>query len=252
MSVHDEVQDLIPAYVLGALDPPEAARARAHLAGCAECTGVLREYQETADSLALGVPLAKLPPDLKSRTLEKAIGEGQPREEMGLIPTARRAWPHLGGAQLIAGAALVITLLTLAWSVWQSTQFSQQLALQRDFVTVLAYAEGSALSVRGTALAPQAEGKLYVDRDSNVAALITVQLPPLKPGQIYQLWLTQAGGQYKSGGTFTVDSSGDGWLLVRAPSRLGEYARVEITVEPSGGSAAPTTQPLLSAALAGS
>ncbi len=251
MSVHDEVQDLIPAYVLGALDAAEAARARTHLAGCAVCTSVLREYQETADSLALGVPLADLPPDLKSRTLEKAIGDVQPGRAVGSIPGAQRAWLHLGGAQLIAGAALVITLLTLAWSVWQSTELSRQLALQRDFMSVLAYAQGSALSIHGTPLAPQSEGKLYIDRDSNVAALITVQLPPLKEGQSYQLWLTQPGGQPRSGGVFTVDSSGDGWLLVRAPRRLGEYARVEITVEPSGGSAAPTTQPLLSAELTG-
>jgi hypothetical protein len=140
-------------------------------------------------------------------------------------------------------------VVTLLWSVWQTSQLRQELVTQRDFTTVLAYADGSALDIHGTEAAPLADGKLYVDVDANVAALITVDLPPLTPGHVYQAWLVDPAGQKVSGGAFQVDSSGSGWLLMRAPRRFGEYEQVQVTVEPASGTTVQTSRPILAAQL---
>ena len=61
MSIHDDIQELLPGYSLGALEADEAARAKAHLASCARCSGVLGEYRSVATSLAMTVPMASRP-----------------------------------------------------------------------------------------------------------------------------------------------------------------------------------------------
>ncbi len=252
MSTHDEIQELIPAYALGALDADETTRIQAHVVSCDRCARVLEEYRSVADSLALAVPLIEPPADLKTRTLRGAVEQNAPAVQS--LPRKLRAqplswWQRLGLAPALAGAALVVALLAFGWNTWQTMQLNQQLAAQRDLMTVIAYTQGNALTIRGTALASQAVGRLYVDPDASVAALVTVNLPPLSPDKVYQVWLTDANGQKMSGGTFTVDQTGNGWLLVRAPQHLDAYTQVVVTTEPRGGSLAPTTPPLLSATL---
>jgi anti-sigma-K factor RskA len=249
MSIHDEIQEMIPAYALGALDSEEMARATAHLASCDRCARLLDEYRPVAESLAFAAPLVALPRDLRARTMQRAT-----RSELSNAPRASAArrqsgWPRLGLAPVLAGAALVIALLAFGWNAWQTAQLNQQLATQRDLMTFIAYAQGNSLTVLGTSLAPEADGRLYFDPDANVAALITVNLPMLDDSHVYQVWLTEPNGKKISGGTFRVDRGGNGWLLVRAPQQLQAYAQVGVTPEPRGGSLAPTAKPVLLAQL---
>ncbi len=256
MSIHDEIQELIPAYALGALDADEAAQTEGHLASCDRCARVFAEYRSVADSIALAVPLVELPADLKLRTLQHAVegngnAAGATRASFRTPATRPQPWwQRISLAPVLASAALLIALLAFGWNAWQTMQLNQQLTTQRDLMTVLAYAQGNALVIRGTDLAPQAVGRLYADRDAMVAALVTVDLPPLRSDQAYQVWLTEPDGHTASGGLFTVDNQGNGWLLVRAPQKMDAYVQVGVTVEPRGGSAAPTTGQVLAAKLA--
>ena len=51
-----EIQPLLAAYALEALEPEERLRVEAHLAGCAACRAALAEYQAVAEGLALAAP----------------------------------------------------------------------------------------------------------------------------------------------------------------------------------------------------
>jgi anti-sigma-K factor RskA len=112
-------------------------------------------------------------------------------------------------------------------------------------MTVVAYAQGVAQIVRGTAKAPDAVGRLYVDLDSSVAALVSVNMPPLAGDRVYQVWLTDPDGIKVSGGIFRLDPERNGLVLVRAPRHFDAYVQVGVTDEPSGGSNSPTTDPVL-------
>jgi anti-sigma-K factor RskA len=248
MSIHDDIQEILPAYAIGALEAEDAARADAHLASCERCSRVLEEYRPVAGALALSVPLAQPPGDLKARTMRRALGKVG-AEKVGKPVVYSRPWRRSWFAPAFAGAALVIALVALGWNSWQSVQLSRQVQAQRDLMTVVAYAQGTAQIVRGTEKAPEAVGRLYLDLDSSVAALVTVNMPSLGDGRVYQVWLTQADGIKTSGGLFRLDAEGNGWILVRAPRHLNAYVQVGVTDEPSGGSMAPTSTPVLLAEL---
>lgn len=252
MSIHDQVQELIPAYVLDALDADEAARVHAHVSECDECGRVLQEYRATAEHLAYAAPPVEPAQGLKAQALRRALDQPNPRHlrEPGRIPASAPAlpwWQRLGPA--LAGVALTVALVALAWSVWQVQQLNRQFRDHEELMTVIAYAQGSALTVRGTDLAPNATGRLYVDPDSNVAALVTVNMPRLAEGRVYQVWLTDREGHEVNVGTIRVEHDGDAYLLVRAPSALSSYVHVGVTSEPSGGATSRTGKWLLQAML---
>jgi anti-sigma-K factor RskA len=245
MSIHDDIQEIIPAYVLGALEQEEAARAGAHLGSCERCTCVLEEYSPVASALALAVPIVPPPSGLKSRVMQRALAQEGAKSFREPVARSLIGWQRLGFAPTFAGAALVLALAVFGWNIWQTAQLSRAVEAQRAFLTAMAYAQGSAQIVHGTELAPDAVGRFYREPDSSVAALVTVNMPPLAEGRVYQVWLTESDGTKFSAGVFHPDSEGNGWLLVRAPRHLDAYVQVGITTEPTGGSKAPTTKPVL-------
>lgn len=249
MSIHDEIQETLPGYALGALEKDEAAKAEAHLASCRTCSAVLEDYRSVADSLALAVPMVEPPRSLRARTMQRALSGGKSKVISQLArrtaPPRQRNW----FMPALVGATLVLALAALALNLWENVEVGRQIQAQRDMLTVLAYQQGTAQIVRGTDRAPSAVGRLYLDLDSGVAALVTVNMPSIANDRVYQVWLTTPEGLKSSGGIFQTDSSGNGLLLVRAPQRLSTYVQVGVTVEPAGGSSAPTTEPVLLAKL---
>lgn len=252
MTIHQEIQDLIPAYVLGACETDEAARVERHVATCAQCRHVLDEYQPAAAQLAFAAPRFDLPPDLKFRTIERAleINIESSRPMVKTHAASRPSWlERLGLSTLLIGLAAAAAVLALVFGIWQANQTNQELANQRDMMAVLAYAQGNVIQIRGTETAPAATGRLYADPDTQTAALITTNMPPLASDRVYQLWLTEPTGTKISGGLFSINSDGTGFLLIRTPQLLASYSQVGVTIEPRGGSPAPTTKPVLLAKL---
>ncbi len=70
-------------------------------------------------------------------------------------------------------------------------------------------------------------------------------MPALPSGMTYQLWLVDSEGKRTSGGMFTVDSQGRGWLMGHSPQPLNRYKSVGVTMEPWGGSPGPTGAKML-------
>lgn len=81
---------------------------------------------------------------------------------------------------------------------------------------------------------------------SNSSALLSVSgLKPLPSNQTYEFWLLRD-GQPVPAGTFNVDEDGAGKLIVQAADSLSTFDQAGITIEPAGGSAAPTLSALVS------
>ena len=77
--------------------------------------------------------------------------------------------------------------------------------------------------------------------------LIVTHLPPPPAGRIYQLWLQRGAGAPAPSTLFTVTSRGTADLGL--PGYAAGVARVLVTVEPPGGSRAPTARPVIVASL---
>ena len=144
------------------------------------------------------------------------------------------------------GAVILVAMLVLTNVYW----FDRvgKLERQTDEFLALAQAPGVALRAAGVEgdLYTQgvADGVVYVQPGSNIALLCVYAMPQLGPGRIYQAWLVED-GQRTSAGTFDVNRDGYGVLLISATKPVSDYQQLGITVEPAGGSLAPTTPRVL-------
>jgi len=73
--------------------------------------------------------------------------------------------------------------------------------------------------------------------------LVMTNLPPVPAGRTYQAW-TLAPGAKTVAPSVTFAPNTGGFVLVTLPEAAPNVAAVAISVEPSGGSRAPTTKPL--------
>jgi anti-sigma factor RsiW len=112
---HREVQDLLPWYLGGGLDPAEHERVAAHLKVCAECQAEVR-FQER-----LGGEISEMPLDVErgwARMRRRIAEDGVPRRAPWLPPKlaggmalAWRTSPAWGGW----ATATVLVVASLAW-----------------------------------------------------------------------------------------------------------------------------------------
>ena len=109
---HEHRSDALAAYLLGALEPGEAAELERHLAGCEECRTELEWLRPAVQQLPESVQRVEAPPELRGRLME------QVRSEAESAPAPRPARrQRVGGWSLrpVAGlAALVLVVAALA------------------------------------------------------------------------------------------------------------------------------------------
>jgi anti-sigma-K factor RskA len=251
MSICKELEELIPAYVLDAVDDADRARIEKHLPHCANCAQLVESYRPVMDILPYAVPMVEPPADLKYRVLAAAMPKVAPaKPRVSLIPALSSFFSHVLRSPAFAAAMLLLVSGLVAWNIWLQNQITQQIAFNqqiqadiarnRALVSVISYADGAPKYMQATDAAPKAIGRLYAAPELNALALIVYDVPTLEAGKVYQIWLIDPAGDRTSGGTFTVDAQGRAWVLIRAPQSLDHYKSIGITVEPAGGSSKPT------------
>jgi anti-sigma-K factor RskA len=100
----------------------------------------------------------------------------------------------------------------------------------------------------GTGSAPQTVGYVIVFKNNRYGSLTVENAPVLNEDQQYQIWLMK-NGERISGGVFSVNDSGYGVLQVYSKEPLEVYDSFGITIEPVGGSPAPTGEKILGGGL---
>jgi hypothetical protein len=97
---------------------------------------------------------------------------------------------------------------------------------------------------------PGAGGTLLFSPKDQIGVLYVHDLPPLDEERVYQLWyLDDQSAAPRPGGTFTVDSNGNGFTTVEADTPT--FDQIALTEEPQGGSDAPTSEIVLAGQLGG-
>jgi anti-sigma-K factor RskA len=92
------------------------------------------------------------------------------------------------------------------------------------------------------------QGRVLVSARHGVL-LLASNLPAAPAGKTYELWVIPKGGSPKPSGLFQSDSSGAAMYLSKEPLDMSRTAAVAVTLEPESGSAAPTSTPVIVAAL---
>ncbi|MBI5651774.1 MAG: anti-sigma factor [Chloroflexi bacterium] len=258
MSICQEIQDLVPTYVLDAITDSERAQIERHLPQCPDCAQLVAAYRPVADLLAFAAPPVEPSAELKSRVLSATMPKQIARASrptfdlQSLIANLFRS-PAFAAATMLLIVALAIWNFALQNQVNQQAGFSREVTReiehQREFLNIVAYTDGQPRRMQATDAAPKAVGRLYAATELNAFALVVYDLPTLDANRAYQLWLIDPNGERTSGGTFTVDHEGTGSLVVHAPQPLKYYQGVGITIEPRGGSPKPTGARVLATSL---
>jgi len=255
MATCELIAELGEGYALGALEPGELVEIERHADACPRCREMLDRRVEVAALLALAVPQKEPPSSLARSLMAAARGDLVPAERRE--PWWRRALP--GPARVAWGLASFASLLcavSLAWALNLESRLQAQPPASASAASLLpadygGLGPGFALEraqmhrLVGSDAAPEARGWIYTDPQDANALLVAYKLPPLPPDKAYQLWLVTPTQQRYSGGVFSVDAEGYGWLKIKAPATFGSVARVGITVEPRAGSPGPTGQRVL-------
>ncbi len=230
------VLESLPAYVLGSLDDEEARSVREHLAGCYLCRQELAAFQRVADQLPFAVPEARPSGELRIRLMERIQS----------LNSKETTWPAgWGWARLLLPAGALVGLLLIVLLVW-SNLFPWQTG---DNSVVLTGPLGMrAIALQNTAAAPSASGFVIMGADGRNGVLVVDKLPPLDATHEYQVWLLRD-SMYTGGPVFSVDESGYRGVRLTAPESLLSYSAVWVTVEPTGGSAAPAGDRVLNGSL---
>jgi len=221
--------DLIPAYVMGALDTEEAQLAAQHLQQCVKCREELKAYYLLVADMGLASPQRMPHPRIKER-LMKQVAQPDVQKPADRIRSLLRQMPRLSLAWNIVSLVLILVLAGSNLFLWQQPRQSQS--------------ELRAISLRNTAAAPNATGLLVLSKDGEYGTLVVDGLPALKDSQQYQLWLI-TDGKRTSGGVFSVSAQGYGSLWIDSPKPLSFYEGFGITIEPFGGSSGPTGNKVL-------
>ncbi|MBE1491880.1 anti-sigma factor [Plantactinospora soyae] len=239
-----DIHTLVGAYVLDAVDDIERAAFSRHLADCPSCASEVGELRETAARLADGawsVP----PPGLRTEVLAEVSRTRQVRPGGRPARDGRPAgsrWRTLS-AVAVAAAVLAAGAGAVTWTVAQQRVRDERAstaaarAETERIRTVLAQPD---LAVRGAELS--GGGRLTVfsspGRDAGLALL--ADAPPIPADRAYQLWLMD-GATARPANVLAAGATGDTALLSGVRGR----SAVAVTVEPAGGSAQPSTTPLV-------
>lgn len=245
--------DASGAYALNALPEDERLTFERHLEDCETCREEVAELQATA--ALLGCAAAVTPPAaLREQILRKVTTTPQeapapprqaPRQPVPVTSTADGP-AHALSRQLprLALAASVAALLALGVATWQyreaeDTRAGAHRAQQRqdDVARVLTapdvQLESQELRGGGTAA-------VAVSRSEDAATLAVSDLPRLPAGKVYEAWFIEDGTPVPAG----LLSRDPGRRLTPLDGPVDDATAVALSVEPTGGSEQPTTDPL--------
>jgi len=226
MSDDMHATDLLPGFALGSLEPDEELQARDHLARCASCRDELAALEEVMGRMALALPRADPPPGLEQKIMDRIQGTRR-----AAATREARPRPAFFRHPAFGAAAAVLILLLGAGNLVQWFRGAGAREPGAPGLTTVVLV--------GVNTGQGAYGTVVLDAQDNGGVLAMRGLPRLDADHQYQLWLVRD-RERRSGGVFSVDEDGYGNLLLQVPKDFKGFTSIGISVEPAGGSPAPT------------
>ena len=205
----DQVRELLPEQLLGALDGPEEFEVRRHLRGCVACRTERAALEDGMAALSHATHDLAPPPELRSRVLGTLAQEWRepviPVGEAGASSQKRRT-------RFLAAAAVVAMFAIAGTALWGNAQAGRATAAAADAASyqhVLRFLGGKDFRV-GTLLGVD-DGEVYG----------RVLLYDGDPGQAWSSWAVVLvhSSSVKDGTTVALSTS-DGQTLELSPLHL--------------------------------
>ncbi|MFF0743613.1 anti-sigma factor domain-containing protein [Streptomyces sp. NPDC004111] len=241
-----ELHTLTGAYALHALPEDERISFERHLTDCPSCAQEVRELASTA--ARLGRAMAQTPPErMKGEVLRRIATE---RQDPPATVRAGRVRGRFGrsATRFALAACLVAAAGFGGVAVWQhqvardadQRAAEQASAAQQRAEQLAAVLAAPDAKVTTGKVADGANATVVLSRRLNRAAFVASGLPQPPAGKVYQLWFND-GGTMRAAGLLNPAARADSVLM---DGQVGTASGMGITVEPAGGSPAPTTDPV--------
>ena len=240
---HGEVEDMLAAYALGAVEPEDRELIRAHLEGCSTCTATVRRLERARDALPLAIEAVEPPSRLRESILASAGGTSR-RAQPGVLPSKvrpllrtgrpRLRWAPRGLTAGIAAAAVVAFGLGAGLG----------LGVGRSLSPAAPASNVAQYQLSGSGAMSGASGKVYELKNQGLTLVEFSNLPALQPDKVYELWLIPGQGNPIPAGVFMPDQAGSHVAVVAR--NLQGLSALAVTVEAGpNGALAPSQQPEL-------
>lgn len=244
------------AYVLNALGPEERAAFEVRLIESSRLRDEVTELTDTAVLLGLAVDPVAPSDGLRDSILSRLATTSQVARDVAPAPEPRRApadrvasharaqlrWFNRPVFGIAAAAAAIVFLIGGGVAVGVANQGAQQVQ-QADALAAL----NSAPDVQRAAASVSTGGRatLVWSLAQRRSAIIVNGLEPLPSGKSYELWYIDAKGVPTGAGLFDANGAST-WRIL--DGRMSKGDTIGVTIEPAGGSKAPTTKPIVAIA----
>lgn len=220
---HDRWRDDLAAYALGALEPGEAAELERHIAGCEECRVELDWLRPAVKLLPESVRRLEPPDELRARLFEQVHSEAaRPGSSVG---PRRGRWLTLRPLAGLAAAVLLVAAIG-------------------GYAISGGGSDGGNETTVAAGHAPGVTAKVVSEGNSGTLHLANVD--ELPADKVLQAWV-QRGERVESAKTLFLPNR-DGTATAVIDDMQGVSA-VMVTMEPRGGSAQPTSAPMVTLAM---
>ena len=232
----EDVLELIPAYVLEALDDDARQEVDELLTVDGEAQTLLEQYNQIESVLPFMAVSRRPSSDLRDRFIERLHEDVAPSHEPENIipftekpkrkgiPLRRRYIVSMVATVVIAIVGLVFVLTSEPEAPTPQVTFyeiSNQTDAQRITLPPI---EDSVV-----------EADLVISPDRARAALRLKELPVITADQVFQLWLVDENGS-QDGGIYSMPDDYALYLVLPIEKPVDDYIRFGISLEPAGGS----------------
>jgi anti-sigma-K factor RskA len=220
---HKSRRDELAAYLLGALDPGEAAELEQHVADCEECREELEWLRPAVQVLPEAVERVEPPGELRARLMAEV---GADAERAPSRPSRSRLAAWLSGLGPRPAVAVAVVLVAVAGAAGYAIRSGGSGGGKETTVTA--------------GRAPGVTAKFVREGESGTLRLANVR--ELPSGKVLEAWVRRGGKVEPADALFVPN--GDGTATTAIDHMAGVNA-VMVTAEPRGGSAYPTSNPIV-------
>jgi hypothetical protein len=246
---HEEAFVVLDAVALDALEGAERDAVLAHAEGCEICKAELSQLRDTAAFLAFSSPLGadtatKSRSRIHSRLMARAGAESEERYPRTAVQHPRPAnttrplaWRRAEWITAAASVLLVASTAMLAYYA-RDRENLRVAVMHRDSVIAGLTGKDVAMMTLTSTGSKAPFAHMFWDRATNMWTLVAHNMPELKAGRTYQLWLVTSKAKI-SAGTFEA-KNGDAMVRAMYPLAPNELMALAVTEEPAGGMPQPT------------
>ncbi len=249
------IEELLPFYVLDALTDEEKELVESYLTEHPEARAQVQDLQSGASAVPYAVAPVEPPPQVKEALMARVTADVQARQRDSARVPAEPSERGLRFENLFRALSLGAAAIAVIWAFVLNAQvaglrseitaLNEQVVAQSESIEQIVanlpqtnQSDVITVSLKSTEEQPRALGQLIADPNDRSAVLVISGLPPLEPGQTYQVWLI--GNAPVSAGLLTVDENGQSVLIVTSQEAIGSFNSLGISIEPEGGSEQPT------------